>query len=222
MKRISLYFLTLFFVLSYSVQAQISSDRKTMSEGVYEALVIEIPGLNKKTTSKLWTDFTKDFYSSRSKYNRKTKEYFTDDVDIAGIGKGNTIDIYTSIAEKSGGSELSMWIDLGGSFLSRSEHGDRYVEAEKMLIRFGLEGAKEKIRLDIEDQEKTLKGLGRDLEKLATAKERYESDIEKAKQMITEAEQGIIDNTTLQEAKNKEITAQEDLIETTKKKLNDL
>lgn len=222
MKRISLYILTLLFLFSYTLQAQISSDRKTMSEGVYEALVIQIPGLNKKITSKLWTDFIKDFYSSRSKYNRKTKEYFTDDADIAGIGQGNTIDIYTSIEEKSDGSELSMWVDLGGAFLSRSEHGDRYVEAEKMLIRFGLEGAKEKIRLDIEDQEKMLKGLGRDLEKLATAKERYESDIEKAKKMIAEAEQGITDNAVLQESKNKEIKTQEDLIETTKKKLNDL
>ncbi len=222
MKRISLYFLVLFFFFSCSLQAQISSDRKTMSEGVYEALVIEIPGLDKKTTGKLWTDYTKSFYSSRSKYNRKTKEYFTDDADIAGIGQGNTIDIYASIEEKADGSQLSMWIDLGGAYLSRSEHGDRSLEAEKMLIRFGLEAAKEKIRLDIEDQEKTLKDLGRDLEKLASYKERYESDIEKAKQMIADAEKSIEENEALQKAKNEEIKNQEELIEMTKKKLNDL
>lgn len=222
MKRILFYFLTLFSFFNYSLQAQISSDRKTMSEGVYEALVIEIPGLDKKTTGKLWADYTKNFYSSRSKYIRKTKEYFTDDADIASIGQGNTIDIYASIEEKADGSQLSMWINLGGAYLSRSEHGDRSLEAEKVLIRFGLEAAKEKIRLDIGDQEKTLKDLGHDLNKLASSKERYENDIEKAKQMIADAEKNIEENTAQQEAKNEEIKAQEELIEMTKKKLNDL
>lgn len=222
MKRIFLSFSALFLFFACSLQAQISADRKTMSEGVYEALVIQIPGLDKKVTGKLWVDFTKDFYSSRSKYNRKTKEYFTDDADIVGIGQGNTVDIYTRIEEKAEGCQLNMWIDLGGAYLTRSSHGDRTVEAEKMLIRFGLETAKEKVRLDIEDQEKALKDLGRDLEKLASAKERYESEIEKAKEMIADAEKSIEENIVLQNAKNEEIKNQEALIDTTKKKLNDL
>jgi len=193
-----------------------------LSKGVYEALVIQIPSLKKKTTASLWTDFTNDFYSSRSKYNRKTKEYFTDDANIAGIGKGNTVDIYTVIEENGDGSVLNMWIDLGGAYLSHSEHQDRYVEAEKMLIRFGLEAAKEKIRLDIKQQEKDLDNLQGDLKKLGNAKERLEQEIEKAKATIVQAEQNIAENEKQQEAKGEEISTQQTLIEETKKKLNDL
>lgn len=222
MKRIILLFSAAIFLANISVQAQISNERKTMSEGVYEALVIQIPSLKKKTTSNLWTDFTKDFYSSRSKYNRKTKEYFTDDASIASIGKGNTIDIYTTIEENGDGTRLSMWIDLGGAYLSEGEHPDRYVEAEKMLIRFGLEAAKEKIRLDIKQQEKDLNDLEGDLKKLGSSKERLEQEIVKANEAIVQAEQGLEENEELQKNKNEEISTQQALIEETKKKLNDL
>lgn len=222
MKHISLFSILAFLLLSITVQAQISNDKKTMSEGVYEALVLEIPDLDKKTVGDLWSDYTKSFYGTRSKYNRKTKEYFADDAEIAGIGKGNTIDIYTSIEEKSNGSVLSMWINLGGAYLSQRDHGDRYLEAEKMLIRFGLEASKEKVRMDIKDQEKALGGLENDLKKLQSNKERLEKDIERAKQMIADAEQGLEENANLQEAKQVEIKTQEELIQTTKKKLNDI
>ncbi|PSR09802.1 MAG: hypothetical protein DA408_21025 [Bacteroidetes bacterium] len=154
MKRFTIYTTALLLGLSLSLQAQVNSERKTMSEGVYEAQVIQIPNLDAKAVGNLWEDFMKDNYNARTKYNRKTKEYFTDDASIAGIGMGNTIDIYTTVEDKSGGSELSMWINLGGAYLSRREQGDRYLEAEKMLISFGLETAKETVRLDVKAQEK--------------------------------------------------------------------
>lgn len=205
-----------------SLYAQTSVERKTMSEGIYEAIVIQIPGLEKKDVGDLWVDFLKDYYGVRSKYNRKTKEYFSDDADIAAIGLGNTVDIYATVEERGNDSELSVWFDLGGAYMSAREHSDRHLEAEKMLLRFGLEAAKEQVRMEIKDQEKALGGLETDLKKLENDKERLEREIEKAQEAIARAEQGLKENAQEQENKNAEIRAQEELIEATKRKLKDL
>jgi hypothetical protein len=222
MKRFTIYTTALLLGLSLSLQAQVNSERKTMSEGVYEAQVMQIPNMDAKAVGSLWEDFMKSNYNARTKYNRKTKEYFTDDASIAGIGQGNTIDIYTTVEDKSGGSELSMWINLGGAYLSRGVHGDRYLEAEKLLISFGLETAKESVRMDIKAQEKSLDDLMGELKKLDSDKSRLERDIEKAREAIAQAEKEIATNLTLQEAKQAEIKAQEELVDATKRKLKDL
>ena len=222
MKTIAIYFSALLLLLSVSLQAQTRTERKTMSEGVYEALVLQVPKLDAKAVGDLWENFTKDFYGARTKYNRKTKEYFSDDADIAAIGKGNTIDIYTAVEDKGDGAELSMWIDLGGAYLAASTHADRYLEAEKMLIRFGLEAAKESVRLEIKAQEKALSDLESDLKKLGSDKEGFERDIQKAQEAIARAEEELKANAKSQEDKAAEIKAQEELIEATKRKLKDL
>lgn len=222
MKTISVYVSAFLLLLSFSLQAQTRTERKTMSEGVYEAIVLQVPNLDAKTVGGLWEDFTKDFYNVRTKYNRKAKEYFSDDADIAAIGLGNTIDIYTSIEDKKNGAELSMWINLGGAYLAAGTHADRYLEAEKMLIRFGLETAKESVRTEIKAQEKALQDLESDLKKLGSDKESYERDIQKAQETIARAEEELKANAKRQEEKAAEIKAQEELIEATKRKLKDL
>ena len=115
-----------------------------------------------------------------------------------------------------------MWIDLGGAYLAANTHADRYLEAEKMLIRFGLEVAKENIRMQIKAQEKALDDLESDLKKLGNDKERLERDIVKAQEAIARAEEDIKTNDQSQSDKEAEIKAQQELIEATKQKLKDL
>lgn len=222
METIKSCFVVLFVLLQFGLDAQTSTSRKTMSEGVYEAIVLEVPGLDAKDVADIWVDFVKDFYDTRSKYNRKTKEYFSDDAEIPGIGKGNTIDIYTSIVEKGSGAEVSMWIDLGGAYLSAAEHGDRHLEAEAMMMRFGLEASKESVRMEIKEQEKGLDDMMGDMKKMENDKSRLEREIEKAKEAIARAEQEIEQNVAAQGVKQEEIKIQEELIDATKSKLKDL
>ncbi len=208
--------------LTISLSAQVSSQRLTMSEGVYEALVLDIPNLEPKTVGDLWGDFTKDFYDSRSRYNRRAKEYLTDDADIAALGLGNTVDIYVNIEEVGDGSRLAMWVDLGGAYMSAAEHPERTIEAEKILMRFGLEAAKEVLRRDIEEQEKVVERMERDLRQLENAKERFERDIERAQEAIREAEEGIVENAEEQQAKRLQIEEQQAIIEAIQRRLNEL
>ena len=53
MKRFTVYATCLLFLLSFTLSAQVSNARKTMSAGVYEALVIQIPDLDDKIVSNL-------------------------------------------------------------------------------------------------------------------------------------------------------------------------
>ena len=221
MRTITLLLSTLLLVLSVSLRAQTRSERKSMSQGNYEAIVMQIPDLKPKAVSELWEDYTKDFYDVKTKYERKTKEYVSENAEIAGIGKGKPIDIYTRIEEDGTGSRMSVWYDLGGAYLSINDHADRYLEAEKMLIGFGLEAAKEKLRMDIEQQEEALEDLRDDLKDLGKDKKDLEDDIQEAREEIARAEREIEQNVKNQEAKQAEIEAQRELIEATKRKLRD-
>ncbi|MEZ4985264.1 MAG: hypothetical protein R2795_09545 [Saprospiraceae bacterium] len=144
MKTLSLFIGLLLTVATTNLAAQTTTERKTMSEGVYEAIVLALPDLNVKQAGDLWETYTDKQYDIRTKYNRKTKEYFSDDASVAAIGKGNTFDMYAAIEEKGKGAQISVWYNLGGAYLSAKEHPDRFLEAEKMMIGFALEAAREK------------------------------------------------------------------------------
>lgn len=193
-----------------------------MSAGVQNALLLEIPSVDAGLVSDLWRDYMKDFYREKPKWQRKDKEWFSDDANIAGLGLGNTVDIFAKTEQRDQNTYIYMWVDLGGAYLSSRQHRDRYAEAEKMLIRFGLEVAREKVKIELKEQEDVLKGLNRDLERLVSEKDKSEREIERAKEAIIKAEKDIENNLQAQEDKADAIKAQEAVIRAVQKRLNDL
>ncbi|RME98587.1 MAG: hypothetical protein D6772_08830, partial [Bacteroidetes bacterium] len=180
MNRLTLFFAAVALLLNITAQAQLPTESKAMSEGVYEALVLSIPDLNAKQTAKLWTSFTKDFYDARSKYDRRSKEYIATDAEITGLGTDQPVNLHALIEERGKGSVVYLWVKVGDNFISKAQMPDQQMEAEQLLLRFGIEAAKEKVRLDIAAQEKDLERLQGDLKKLKSEKDRYERDIERA------------------------------------------
>lgn len=221
MKNFPIFLLFLTFFAFGTTHAQVMNERKTMSEGVFESLVLQVPSLDEKSTSQVWDAFLKDAYGTRTKYDRKSKERISSDVSIAGIGKGDKINIHAMVEPSGTGSKVSVWFDLGNKNFLSALDGDRYMEAEKLMLRFENETKKEKIRQDIAAQEKILDDMNKDLKKLESEKSNLERDIEKAKQAIAEAEKAIETNTGNQRAKSEEIKQQQAVIETTKQKLKD-
>ncbi len=216
------YSLLLIAFAYVGAQGQVVERSAEMSKGVRNALVLEIPGVNEDLVSDLWKDYMKDFYREKPKWQRRDKEWLSDDADIAGIGRGNTVDVYAKTEQKDDNAFIYLWIDMGGAFLSAREHGEEYTEAEKLLTRFGLEVARAKVKIELEEQENMLKDLNRDLERLATDKERYEREIQRAKETIAKAEKDIEDNIQAQEEMAARIKAQEGVIKSVQKRLNDL
>lgn len=211
----------LLLFVSLTAFGQIKERREPMSLGNQNALVLIIPQTDAKLVEKTWQDFTKDELRTKTDWNRKEKEFFTDDVMVRGIST-NTVDLHARTEQQGDDLEFILWINLGGAFLASDTHRDAFQEAEKLLMRFGLAIAKEKTKIDIGDQEKALKDLEKELDKLQKLNDRYHSDIEKAQEAIKAAEQEIVNNEQLQENMRQQIQEQEKLIEEIKKKLKDL
>lgn len=218
------YILILFLALgtAQASLAQVVERSVGMSAGVQNALVLEIPAVDEGLVSDLWKDYMKDFYREKPKWQRRDKEWLSDDADIAALGMGNTVDVFAKTEQKGDNTFIYMWIDLGGAYLNSSQHRERYTEAEKVLVRFGLEVARAKVKIELEEQEDMLKDLNRDLERLASDKDRYEREIQRAKETIAKAEKDIEDNLNAQEEMAERIKAQEGVIKSVQKRLNDL
>lgn len=221
MKAHTLIFLS-FLLSTITLSAQIKEQVYAMSEGTKNSLALEIPNVSQKMVNDLWKDYLKDFYKAKPKWNRKTDEWFSDDADIAALGLGNTVDIYGKVEEKKEGVVVRMWVNLGGAYLNSKDHPERFTEAEKLMMRFGIEVAKEKTKMELEEQQDKLKELEKDLARLKSENERYHKEIERAKEAIQKAEKDIEENLEAQKEQEQVIKSQEAVIKQVEKRLNDL
>lgn len=202
-------------------QAQIEEGNRSMSQGVHNALTLEIPNVTEKTVEKLWKKYIKE-YDGKTKRNRKADEYFTDNAEIAAIGGSNTVDVYARIAESGDDVYITTWFDLGGSFLSSDDHPQAYTEAEKIMMRFAINVAQKLTQDELDEQLKKLKKLESRLNKLRNANDGYHRDIENAKKRIARAEANIVENEEEQVTANEEIEEQKEIVKEVQKRLNDL
>ncbi len=204
--------------------AQIAEQPRSMSLGTHNALVLELPQNSDKLVGKVWENYMKSFYDTKSKYNRKTSEWAAMEADIIAIGKGDDVDLFTTIEQKGKNVELALWVHLKNedTYISSDRHPDRTIEAEKILMRFGLEVARETIKMELKDEEKRLNQLGHDLKKLKNANDRYRKDIEKAQLAIRKAEENITKNEGAQQDMLKQMDVQREVIEMVQKKMRDL
>ncbi|MFK8103611.1 MAG: hypothetical protein AB8G15_13850 [Saprospiraceae bacterium] len=220
-KQILLNCLAILMSLSVSY-GQIDEGSRSMSQGIQNALIIEIPDVEEKTVIKLWKKYIKEYDGKKIKRNRKADEYFTDNAEIPALGGTNSVDVYARIAESGDDVSVTAWFDLGGSFLSSNEHPQEYVEAEKMMMRFALNVAQKLTQDELDDQLKALKKLESKLKKLKNANDNYHRDIENAKARIAKAEGNIIENEQEQVTAAEKIEAQKEIVKAVQERLNDL
>jgi len=208
--------LLLLYPLIHYGQPEAVETVKGMSQGMKNALRIELPTDDHKLIGKMWEKTLKDF-KGKTKYNRKTKEWFTDDVHIGALS-ANTVDVYARADQR----ELLVWFDLGGAYLSADTHPDEFAHAQRLLQDFHhrLEVALAEDAL--ERQEKQFKNLQSELKKLEKQNKELHQTIEKAKKAIAEAEKGIEENLKAQEAKKAELDKQAQSVDTAKKQLTTL
>lgn len=229
MKKLSIVFV--FFMLTLQVAhaqltakgvSRVMEKSSTMSLGNNNALVINIDGVNAKLVGKVWEDFMKKRYDAKVEWQRKTKEYFVDNLNLTAIGGATPVDIHANAKEGGENVTFTMWVNMGTNFLNSRDNYDQFKEAEKLVDEFATEVSKEKTRIDIETQEKQLKQLEKELEKLVSANERYHNDIEKAKEAIRKAEENITQNEKDQETARQKIENQKQVVGNVKKKLDDI
>lgn len=216
------FMLLLVLAGSHVVSAQVTSQRMTMSRGSNDAMILELPTADEKMVSKLWPDWLKDNFKVRTKKVKKTKNELSHlNFSIPGVSTGTKVDMYSSVRTSGGGSELTVWIATTDGYVSPEIGSGRYIEAEKMLMRFALAVSKAQIEMQVQEEEKALKDLEKELEKIRKDKEKLEQDIVDAERAIEKARGQIEDNLGEQNIKSREIEAQIHKIESTKRKLKD-
>ncbi len=219
----SLSFLVLLvFAGSEVLTAQVTSQRMNMSRGDNDAMILELPTAEEKLVGNLWPDWLKENYKVKTRKVKKTKgELESLNFSIPGVSTGGKVDMYSSVRTSGGGSELMVWIATTDGYVSPELGSARYVEAEKMLMRFALAVSRAQIELELKEQEKELKNLEKELDKIRKAKDGFEKDIADAEKAIEEAKANIERNLGEQDSKGSEIEAQIEKIEATKRKLKD-
>lgn len=227
MKMKDLLFSVTFMLLlmvagSQVLSAQVTSQRMTHSRGNNDAIILELPTADDKMVDKLWADWLKDNYKVKTKKVKKTKNEMQHlNFSIPGVSIGGNLDMYSMIRESGSGSEVMVWIATPDGYISPQLDSGRYIEAEKMLMRFALEVSRAQIEIQVEEEEKALKELEKELDRLQKEKDSFEKKIADAEKAIADARRDIEKNLGDQKGKEREIQLQIRQIENTKRKLKD-
>ena len=125
-------------VMANSLMAQtdfkVVEQTSSMSKGSYNCLTVEIKGSDLRTVNKSWSSFIKG-YKGKTTTDKKTNESFSDDVSIKTMSE-NTVDIYARPTMQDERIKMSVWFNLGVTYLSAKDHPERYAAGEKVVMDF--------------------------------------------------------------------------------------
>jgi hypothetical protein len=184
----------------------IEEERLMAVNGMQNAYVIEIASSDKKAIEKSWSSYLKK-YKGKTKKNKKTGEFFTDNATLKNLSS-NTVDIYSKLSPSGDKTVLMVWFDLGGAYLSSTEHPEKTTKGQAVLLEFGATYETKVDMAALKVQEDALKDLKNEQKKLVKDHASHDAEIEKLKARIIELEQKKVDNLKMQAEKEKAIKAQ--------------
>ncbi|MFT5646304.1 MAG: DNA repair exonuclease SbcCD ATPase subunit [Aureispira sp.] len=194
MKTLMLTLFALVALVSTSwgqIDSPVKEETKANSKGSFNALTMELPGTTSKGVQKAWGKFIKKL-KGKTKFDRKTNEYIADDATIKDMSD-NTVDIIMKIEERGqDGTAISVWFNLGASYLSSKDYAERYPAGEKILKQFANLVSADMIEEELKEAEKQLKELEDLLKKLEKDEAQRIKDIETYRATIQKMEESII------------------------------
>ena len=210
MKHLLILTLVLISVTGFAQRKiKVHEEKEKIANGTNNALVVTIYDSSQDEIEKAWKKLMKDY---DAKISHK-KEIFADDALVKDISP-NTMDIYAFTRKISDEEfEIAVAIDLGGAFLSSSEHSSKYKVMENILHKFAVETTTDAIEDKKKDAEKILDGMVKEKENLEKENEKLANQIEDYKNKISKNESDIEKNKSLKSDKEKEIEAQKKLVE---------
>ena len=200
---------------------EISESKETMKEGTFNAIVVELSNADEKVALKVWKSFIKGF-GAKAKKIKRSKEYLASDVIIGGLNNSENVEVYSRVEDKGDDSELIVWIQMGEFYVSSGSFPSDYTVAAKMLEDYVIEVAKELVNIEVNNAEKKMKKLVKEMDKLKKKNNSYFKDIEKAKDAIVRAEKNIENNIRDQKEQESLIESQQNALQILKEKLSEL
>ncbi|MBD3638053.1 MAG: hypothetical protein HUJ25_11930 [Crocinitomicaceae bacterium] len=203
-------------LVGFASFAQVSIKETNVNiDGGKNGFEIEIPYADKKAVEKELKDLLKDWKGS---FSDKKGIMKADDCKMKDMGE-NTFDAYGTVVENGEeGSKALIAIDLGGAYLSSSEHSSQFKVMEAVLKKWAIKTAQNFVGEIVKEEEKELKDKQKELEDLEKDQKKLEDEIEDYKKKIAENEKAIEQSKKDQEAKKTEIKEQEGVVQEAVKK----
>jgi hypothetical protein len=216
----SIFFTLLTFVfLPFMLSAQnIQESPRTMSLGTKNSYYFNVDNLNAKEVEKQWNDFIKEA-NGKTKKDRKTNEVFADNVSLPTISS-NLVDVYATFTDKgNNNTEVVVWADLGGAFLSAQDHPEKVEPFRSWLNTFGRKTRVRKVEIEQETEEAKLKDLNKDYTRLQKDQDRLNKDIADYQQKLADAQKNLEINKAAQATRQQEVMNQQKVLDLVKEKL---
>jgi len=210
--KIKLILMLSLAIIGLNTQAQdIQPHNRTMSMGAHPGYYIDMENAERKNVEKLWKDYLKE-YSKKVKKNKK--EYYTEQARIPIVNGSGELTVYSQLEEGRDLTTLYVWVDLGGGvFMNEEDHSNQVDGFFQYMEDFYYIVEKDVIKRELEEQEKALEKLNKELKKLTDKNEDYHNEILKAQEKIRKAEEDIEKNLNEQNDKQVEIERQKKMIE---------
>lgn len=202
--------------LAYTSFSQVDIKETNVNiDGGKNGFEIEIPYADTKTTEKELKDL---FKSWKGSFSSKGGVMKSDDCKNKDMGE-NTFDVFGTVASKGDdGSKALIAVDLGGAYLSSSEHSDQFKTMQNILKIWAVKTATIYVSEMEKTEEKILSDKQSELKDLEKNQEKMEKEIEDFKKKIEENEKAIEQNKAEQEKKKEEIKTQEGVVQEVIKK----
>ena len=194
---------------------EVKETNENVGGGSHNCLVVTIYENDEDDLRKQWKSQLKKL---KGKVSDK-KEIFCDNASIKKFGD-NTFDIYSkTVLEGEKKVKLIVAFDLGGAFLSSSEHPSKFNYARDLLYEFAINATKEGISNYLKKEAKILSKLEKDKRSLERSNKRLHDDITLFEQKIERAKSDVVENVHHQENKKKEIEQQAEVVKNVESKL---
>ena len=183
------------FILTLGVsllpaQVLVSEGVNQMSLGDHNALSVVLAGMSDKLVENSW----KDYLTQYGKTKKSKGEWVTENVVLNSKIMFDYLNLFAKIDESEEGTTLTVWFDLGGTFLASTLEPEKYAAAEEFMEEFISKVSKDKDAEDFTVAQVKLRKLQSRLEKLSSKYRSYEDEIRKAENKLANARQNMQEN----------------------------
>jgi membrane-associated HD superfamily phosphohydrolase len=206
------------FTICLAQKVEIREATKAMNKGTFNSYTVELTEITMKEAEESWKKWMSGF-KTKTKFQKKNNLWFSNDASIKKMSE-NTVDVYARF-ENGKKTErpvtVTVWFDLGGAYLSSRTHPAQASCVNDLLNKYAMSTYKRHTEAIVKAEEKVLKTLEADMDKLKNEQESFLKEIEKAKDLIAKMEKNLKDNKKGQLRKGAEISAQEKVVSEAKK-----
>jgi len=200
--------------VSWSQEVKTEEKSVSFNNGSHNAIVVTIPYAKKDVVEK---ELKSEMKNWGGNFESTKGEYIAMQTTMKAMGEKH-FDGYAKIIESGDVIQVAFAVDLGGAYLSSSQHSAQFKVIKEKAQKFGATAATAGVDAELALEAKLLKDMEKEKSDLEKSIESSKKDIEDYKKKIEAAEQSIKDNEANLAKKGEEISTQTGKIADVEKK----